>query len=232
MRVDPIRTRIFMEGEDLLDFIVAHVPQIPEESVIAVTSKIVALAEGRTVPTSADKDTLIQSESEYALKTSLVWLTIKDGSVLANAGVDESNAQGVYILLPEDSFASAENIRTSLMRHYGVSALGVLITDSRTAPLRSGVTAVGLGWAGFKGVRDYVGTRDLFGRTFRYERVNVADSLATVAAFMMGEGAESQPLALITDAPVIFMSDRADPAEVRIAPEDDLYRPFFENLKK
>ncbi len=232
MEVVPIRTRIFIEGEDLVDFICAHVPELREGSIVAVTSKIVALAEGRTVPASVDKDTLIQEESEYALKTALVWLTIKDGSVLANAGIDESNAQGVYILLPKDSFASAEKIRTSLMHHYGFSTLGVLITDSRTAPLRSGVTAVGLGWAGFKGVRDYVGAKDLFGRTFKYERVNVADGLATAAALVMGEGAESQPLAVITGAPVVFTSDPIDPTEARIKPEDDLYRPFFENLKK
>lgn len=231
MNLQPIKTRVFVENENIVDFIVAHVPQLAECSVLAVTSKIVSLSEGRTVPfEGANKDELIQSESEFAIKTQWAWLTIKDGSVLPSAGVDESNAQGVYILLPKNSFASAAYIRNALCTHYSIQHLGVLVTDSRTAPLRSGVTAVGLGWAGFNGIRDYVGQNDIFGRPFKYERVNVADSLATAAALVMGEGAEQQPLAIIADAPVEFTNEDIDPASVRIDPNDDLYKPLFDAL--
>lgn len=233
MNLLPIKTRVFVQDEDLVSFIVAHVPAIAEYSVLAVTSKIVALAQGRTVPIEGtDKDELIKSESEFALKTELVWLTIKDGNVLPSAGVDESNAQGVYVLLPSDSFESANALRSALCAYYRIQNLGVLITDSRTAPLRTGVTAVGLGWAGFKGIRDYVGTPDIFGRVFKYERVNVVDSLATSAAFVMGEGAEQQPLALITNAPVEFTHEAIDPLETRIDPRDDLYKPFFDHMPR
>jgi len=54
------------------------------------------------------KDKTIKEESEFALKTEIVWMTIKDGMVLANAGIDESNANGKLILLPKNSFKSAE----------------------------------------------------------------------------------------------------------------------------
>ena len=47
----------------------------------------------------------------------------------------------------------------------------------------------------------------------------------------MGEGTESQPLALVTDAPIEFV-DTIDKEELRIPPEDDLYRPFFDALPK
>jgi F420-0:gamma-glutamyl ligase len=231
MNIQPIKTRIFTEGESLADFIVEHVPVLADGSVLAVTSKIVSLAEARTVPVAGtDKAALIKEESEFALQTELVWLCIKDGQVLANAGVDESNAHGTYILLPKDSFDSARVLREKLLKHYGVKNLGILITDSRTMPLRSGVTAAGLGWAGFEGVRSYEGKPDLFNRLFKFERVNVADSLATAAAFVMGEGAEQQPLAVIVDAPVVFTDTRIDPHEAIIDPKDDLYRPFFDHL--
>ena len=46
----------------------------------------------------------------------------------------------------------------------------------------------------------------------------------------MGEGAEQIPLAVITDPPVEWTDEPADPNELCIPPEEDVYRPFFENL--
>lgn len=40
-------------------------------------------------------------------------------------------------------------MRKKLQQKYKVKKLGVLITDSRTMPLRSGITGVALGYAGF-----------------------------------------------------------------------------------
>lgn len=233
MNIQPIKTRIFFEGESLADFIVDHIPVLADGSVLAVTSKIVSLAEERTVPTAGNnKEDLIRQESEWALRTEHVWLAVKDGQVMANAGIDESNANGTYILLPKDSFVSARVLHAQLVERYCIQQLGILITDSRAVPLRAGVTATALGWHGFKGVRDYVGEADIFGRVFAFERVNVADSLATAAALVMGEGAEQQPLAVITDAPVVFEDELVNPSEVKIDPKDDLYRPFFEHVPK
>lgn len=231
MLVQAVHTRLFQEGEDIVRFIAEHVPSVPEKSVVVVTSKIIALAERRTVvPESEDaKDRLIQAESDKAVKTKYVWLTVKDGMIMASAGIDESNADGKMILLPKDSFASADRIRTALRKHYGVTDLGVIVTDSHTQPLRAGVTGVTLGYAGIKGIRDYRGSKDIFGREFRFSQVNVADSLAAAAVFTMGEGDERKPLAIITDAPVAF-ADTVDRAEVSIPLEDDMYLPFFEGL--
>jgi F420-0:gamma-glutamyl ligase len=46
MKVTPIKTRVFKANEDLLDFIRLNIKKIKEGSVLAVTSKIVALSEG------------------------------------------------------------------------------------------------------------------------------------------------------------------------------------------
>ena len=231
MRIRPIKTRIFREGEDLVSFITKHIPRAKEKTVIVVTSKIAALAERRTSPLLSRKDEamLIRSESTLAIETEHVWLTMKDGMLMASAGIDESNANGKMILLPKDSYASADMIRAALMEHYGIRELGVIVTDSHTQPLRAGVTGVSLGYAGINGIKDYRGSKDIFGRSFRFSQVNVADSLAAAAVLTMGEGDEKKPLALLYEAPVVFMKT-VDRGEVLIPLEDDMYLPFLKNL--
>lgn len=228
MIVMPVRTRVFIEGEDLEHFIVEHVPVISDRAVLVVTSKIVALAESRTASV-ADKERIIREESEFMMRTKYTWLTIKDGTVMASAGVDESNADGKLVLLPKDSYAAAADIREKLMRRMGLMNLGVVITDSRFLPLRSGATGVAIGYAGIKGIRDYRGKPDIFGRILRLSRTDVADSLATAAVLEMGEGREQQPLCLIEDAPVEFV-EHIDRNELHIDPREDIYKPLFEKL--
>ncbi|MFH0928215.1 MAG: coenzyme F420-0:L-glutamate ligase [bacterium] len=231
MIVRSIKTRIFREGDDLFDFITHNLKRIPERSVIVVTSKIVALAEKRTAPvtTLKAKEALIRAESDLAVPTKYVWLTVKDGMVMASAGIDESNADGKLILLPRDSFEAARLLRAKLRLHYRVKNLGVLVTDSRTVPLRAGVVGVALGYAGFRGIKDYRGTPDIFGRKFKFSRTDVADSLAAAAVLPMGEGREQQPLALILGAPLDFC-ERVDRKELCIDLSDDMYRPLFAKL--
>jgi len=233
MIVRPIKTRVFQEEENLFDFIASYLKKIPEKSVIVVTSKIVSLSLGRTaeIKNKNTKEKLIHQESDFALRTKHVWLTIKDGMVMSSAGIDDSNANGKLILLPPDSFKIATILRNKLRKKYKVKKLGVLITDSRTVPLRSGVVGSALGYAGFKGVKKYEGTPDIFGRIFKFSRTNVADSLATAAVLVMGEGREKQPLALITETPIKF-SDRISRNELKIDIKDDMYRPLFSKLQK
>src|SRR3989344_2298692 len=233
MIIKPIKTRVFKERENLLDFLEFYVKKPKEKSIIVITSKIVALSEGRTAIAEniTTKEKLIKSESEIAIPTKHVWLTIKDGMAMAAAGIDESNANGKLILLPRDSFKSAREIRSFLLGKYKLHHFCVLITDSRTLPFRSGVTGVALGYAGFKAIRDYIGEPDIFGRKFKYSRSNYADGLASAAVCVMGEGAEQRPLAVITNSPVEFCKCiKRD--ELRINLEDDMYLPLFSSLKK
>lgn len=233
MIIAPIKTRIFHEGEDIFDFIASYIKKLTEKSVVVVTSKIVALAEGRTavIKNVQTKEKLIRQESEFALPTKYAWLTIKDGAVMASAGIDESNANGKFILLPKDSFKTAALLRKRLQRKYKMKNLGVLITDSRTLPLRAGVTGVALGYAGFRGVKDYRGTPDIFGRKFKFSRTDVADSLATAAVYAMGEGNERQPLAIIQKMPLEFC-DNIHRKELHIDVRDDMYLPIFSKFPK
>jgi len=158
-------------------------------------------------------------------------LTIKNNVVMASAGIDESNAAGKIVLLPKNSFRTAHSIRKELKKKYKVKKLGILITDSLTFPLRAGILGVALGYAGFKAIRDYRGTKDIFGRVLKMSRTDVADSLATAAVLLMGEGKEQQPLVVITDAPVEF-TEKINKKELIIPLKDDLYLPLFKRILK
>jgi len=231
MIVQAIKTRIFKEGENLNSFISEYVPRLKEGSLLVVTSKIVALSEKRTASlgNAKTKEKLIRSESEWARPTKYVWLTVKDGIMMPNAGVDESNGDGKIILLPGDSFKAAEAIRKALRKRFKLKRLGVVITDSRTLPLRAGVVGVAIGYAGFQGVRDYRGRPDIFGRKLKMTRTDIADGLASAAVLCMGEGREKQPLALIEDAPVEFR-EKIKRSELHIALKDDMYLPLFKKI--
>ncbi|TAL19892.1 hypothetical protein EPN90_02205 [Patescibacteria group bacterium] len=233
MKIVPLKTPIIQPNASLTEVIAAAIHVLPERSIVVVTSKIVALAQGRVVTNGpGEKTRWIKRESEQAFRTKWCYLTLKDGHWCPNAGIDESNADGKLILWPRDPYRAARELRRFLRQHYRRQRVGVLITDSRTFPLRAGVTGVALGYAGFGGLRSYIGRPDLFGRPLKMTRTNVADTLASAAVLMMGEGSEQTPLALVTDAPVRFTDRRVDPTELRIAPDDDMYKKLFEGYKR
>ena len=93
------------------------------------------------------------------------------------------------------------------------------------------VVGVALGYAGFKGIRDYRGKPDIFGRKLKFTQTDIADGLATSAVLIMGEGKECQPLALITEAPITF-ANKVDRNELYIDPAEDMYGPFFAQKKR
>lgn len=223
MEVRPIKTRLFREGDSVSAFVLLHISNLKEGSVVVVSSKIVSLAEGRTADPK-DRELLIKKEAAFAVKTKKVWLTEKDGILMANAGIDESNADGKIILLPIDSYASAARLSAALKKELKLKKLGIIIADSVPMPRRKGVVGVALGYAGFKGVKEYKGKKDLFGRKFKFASANVVDSLATAAMIVMGEGNERQPLAVIENAPVVF--GNVGKKEMRIAGKADMFGPL------
>lgn len=232
MKITAVKTRVFRPNEDLLSFINEHIGRLGERSVLVITSKIVALAEGRWIANidAEGKEEVIRAESEIVLATPYARMTIRDGQAMANAGVDESNADGALILLPRDSFRTASFVRRQLMKKHRLHELGVVITDSRTMPFRSGITGVALGYAGIKGLRDYRGEKDIFGRPFKFSRVDVADSLAAAAVLTMGEGRERRPLAIVTGAPVEYR-ERTNKRELLVDIKNDMYGPLLRLFK-
>ncbi len=231
MKIEAVKTRVFQENESLIAFISKYIKNLKENSILVVTSKIVALSEGRVVENKNEtqKNKLIRRESAFAMKTKIVWLTIRSGMVMANAGIDDSNANGKLILLPKDSFKSAQKIRSYLRKKHKIKNLGIIIADSGLLPLRNGVIGMARGYVGFKGIKNYTNKKDIFGRKFKYTKTNIADSLATAATVCMGEGNEKQPLALITNAPVVF-TKKIERKEMLIKKSNDIFYPLLKNL--
>lgn len=228
--IKPIRTRLFREGEALENFLLAFVPRrLPEGALIAVTSKVIALSEGRVVSIAStdEKEQVILRESDETRRTPWCLLTRRNGEWYANAGADESNARGKLILLPRDSHASARRIWHWAKRTYRRKNLGVIVTDTRLYPMRVGTMGVALGWAGFAPIVNYIGKPDLFGRELRHTQANVANALAVAAVLVMGEGSERTPVAVITDAPVVFCSRWPKPERLAIDPREDVYRAAY-----
>lgn len=231
MMIQPIRCQIFQPHQSLVEYIQRFVPSLQEEDVLVVTSKIVALSQGRIVDDVHRKEEIVREESDVALNTHWCFLTLKDGHWGADAGVDQSNADDRLILWPSHPFDVASMLHSVLRRTFNIKDLGILITDSRVFPLRAGVTGVGIAYAGFQGLRDYRGNTDLFGRTLTMTQTNVVDTLASAAVLVMGEGAECTPLAVIQDAPIVF-TDEVDETALSIDPEQCLYHPLFQQLDR
>jgi len=237
MKVEAIQTDRVEQTQDLNTFVERFLPQLEENSIVVITSKIVSLCEGRTIPKNrVKKYDLIVQEAEKIIpneeiKDTSIVLTYTQGLLIPSAGIDESNGQDTFILYPKNPFDSAFKLWQFLRNKYNLENLGVIISDSHTTPLRKGVTGIALAWWGFNPLKSYVGSPDLFGHPLRVTHVNVADALVISAVFAMGEGAECTPIALIQNAPhVAFNTKPHDRSEIAIDPQEDLYRPFLRPL--
>ncbi|MGE5557539.1 MAG: coenzyme F420-0:L-glutamate ligase [Bacillota bacterium] len=239
MKVTPIKTPVIRVSQCNLTALLAEaVKEIPESSVLAITSKIVSLCEGSAVSCQeGDKDLIIRREADYYLPKRGnkydVYLTIKHNMLIPNAGVDESNTGGLFVLWPRDPQASANGCWKFLKERFRRRKIGVMITDSTSAPLRWGTTGKCIAYCGFKGVNSKIGESDLFGRKLRMTRINVADGLAAAAVVCMGEADEQTPLALLEDLPFVEFCGSPPSMEeldgLHIEMEDDLYGQLIAN---
>lgn len=124
-------------------------------------------------------------------------LCMKNGTLLPNAGVDQSNApEGCAIPLPLDADASAIRFRKRVKEEHGVD-VAVIVADSRTHAMRLGCAGVAIGCAGIPSVIDERGRRDLFGRELKVTRRALADCIASAAEILMGEADECTPAVLV-----------------------------------
>jgi putative folate metabolism gamma-glutamate ligase len=240
MLVTPIKTRsLIPPKDDLLLTLVESFSsyKLKERSIIVITSKVVSIWEGRCIEIgSIKKDDLIKQEADLWLdRTSPenVMLTIKNNILIPTSGIDESNANGYYILWPEKPFESAKKIYNFIKKTYGLKSFGVIISDSHTTPLRSGVMGIGIAYDGFCPLKDYRGTKDIFGRKLKMTRANIVDSLSASAVYAMGEGAEQTPIAIIEDVGDIkfgkFNFGKNNLLNINL--DDDIYSPVLKSVK-
>jgi coenzyme F420-0:L-glutamate ligase/coenzyme F420-1:gamma-L-glutamate ligase len=211
-------------GDDIAALIAAALVReqfaLRSGDVVIIAQKIVSKSEGRLVALESveasarardlaariGKDPrlveLILQESRRVLRVGREVLIVehRNGFVLANAGIDQSNVEQRgrtphALLLPQDPDASAAGIRDALLRAVGLE-LAVLIIDSIGRAWRRGTVGQTLGAAGAAVVVDLRGAADLFGRKLRATDVAAADELAAAASILMGQAAERRPVVI------------------------------------
>jgi putative folate metabolism gamma-glutamate ligase len=240
MKVSAVRThKITAQDRSLLALLDAYLPALEEQSVVAITSKIVAVTQARLAKVGeVDKHALIEAEADYFLPAGHshydVTLTITGNILIPSAGIDESNGNGSYVLWPLEPQRVTNELRAYLRQRFSLRRVGVILTDSTTTPLRWGVTGTAIAHSGFLALNDLVGHPDIFGRTLHMTRVNVAQGLAAAAVLVMGEADEQTPLAILSDLPFVQFQDN-DPTEaelqsLHIALQDDLYAPLLQSV--
>lgn len=161
----------------------------------------------------------------------------RHGIVLANAGADMSNVEhdeedDHLLLLPEDPDASADRLRAALAARAAGGGeggagprIGVIVADSVGRAWREGTVGLAIGVSGLPARLDRRGEPDLFGRALHVTEVGIADSIASAASIVMGEGAEGRPAALVRG---LSFEDRSE-AE-RAGRARDLVRPRERDL--
>lgn len=232
MQILPIKTRVLQPPQDdLFAVLDESLPTIKDGDVLAVSSKVVAIAEGNCISAEeADKRAIVEQEADALIPRDDYWptpLTIKHNAFISAAGVDASNANGHYVLLPKEPFSSAATIRNYLKQKFNLTNIGVVITDSHSMPLRRGAMGISIGYAGINPLKSLVGEKDLFGRSFKVEVANVVDAVAAAATLVMGEGSESQPLVILRDVPELSFIDTTDSGEHFVPPAEDIFRVLY-----
>ena len=220
---------------------------LADGDVLVVTSKILSRAEGRFVelprvePSAratelareVNKDPraveLILRESTAISRRAPGVLVVRHrlGFVVANAGIDSSNAvppdarpgSGPWaLLLPEAPDASAAAIRAKLEAE-SRARVGIVISDSFGRPFRLGTVGTAIGVSGLPPLWDRRGEPDLFGRALETTVTALADQVAAVADLVAGQAAERRPVVLVRGLG-FTPSDRGAGALLRPADED------------
>ncbi|MDH5807067.1 MAG: coenzyme F420-0:L-glutamate ligase [Candidatus Methanomethylicaceae archaeon] len=251
MQIFGIKTPMIKPGDDIFKITIESAKkngiEILNNDILVFSAKVIAITQGRIVDLSkiqpSDKakelatlyemdprfvELIIRESDEILGGVRNALLTIKKGIVIANGGVDLSNAPpGFAALWPEDPQKSAEEIRQKF-KEMGIN-VGVLVIDSRVLPMRIGNSAVALGISGFKPVEDLRGKKDLYGKPMRIKQLAIADNIATAALLVMGETSESTPIALVRNAKVTY-GEGFNIKEAIIPKEECLIMHFFKKI--
>jgi len=238
MKFIKIKTRALLPPkDDIYPILDLYLPKLHEGDVVLITSKILAIHQGRCLPIgNINKDDLIFRESERYIPRSkvphqYVILTVKDYTLIPSSGIDESNANGHYILWPKNTVKLLKEIRAYLKKKNKIKNLALIATDSHTTPLRRGVNGISIGFYGMEPLYDYRGKKDIFGRKLKMTQTNIVDALSSMAVFLMGEGNERIPIVIIRGLGNIKFTAKDTYKKLVIPPSEDIYYPLLKSFR-
>ena len=242
MELHALKLPLIKPGADIAEMIFEHSKRIgglKNEDIAVISSKIISVARGNLVklsdvsPSKRAKrissrikrppefvEVVLQEADKVLGFSHGVILTLKQGLLCANAGVDTSNAPpGYVVLMPRNPDLEAEEIRRRLRKLSG-AAVGVVISDSNVKPMRVGTVGQAIGVAGLPPVLDCRGEPDLYGKPLRQTFRAVADQLASAAQLLMGEGNERTPVVVVRGLSLPKVRHKLSP---KMAPKQDMY---------
>ena len=217
VRVNPPLTRVV---KDLGAFVYERIHEegisLEHGDIIVISSKLVSVAQGRMYEERLVKPLKDSREiaRRYKLDARLAELILRESikvvggaagllmayrpeGLVPNSGIDRSNSpKGLLILYPLRPFRTADEIRRRIQMLSG-KTIAVVISDSRVLPLRQGTVGLAIGYSGLRGVVDFRGDRDLFGKPLIHTRLNLADCICSATLLVMGESRESTPIAVL-----------------------------------
>lgn len=242
MEILPIRIPVKTGKFDLYQSFRTSGFEFEENDILVVSSKYISMSEGSLLKIDRIKSSekakilgaayhinekiveLTLREADYIFKgVPGFLLSIKDDILAPNAGIDRSNVPSGYVVLyPRLPFKTADNLRRRFLIDMGLN-VGVVIADSRLMPGRIGTIGVAIANAGFEPTEDERGKIDLFGRVLRVSFRAIADTLATMAVAVMGEGNESIPAAVIRGVDVTRTDRKLSSRDMTVDADQDLY---------
>jgi len=232
----------FVLFDEIINVLSKNKISLKNGDVIVISSKYISNSQGRIIDTTT---TSISEQSNYISEkfkikpkfaevilresdkifggVSGFVITSSDSILAPNAGIDKSNTNGTKLILyPENPYQVAENIKRRIFFEYNIH-VGIIIVDSRLMPARVGTVGIAIACAGFEPVNDLRGKQDLDGNPLKVTFQATADNLASIANHKMGEGSESQPIAIIKDSKCNLTSRTISHKEMAISHEQCVY---------
>ena len=233
MNLIALKSALLNPGDDLISAIGKALSRKKEKlkngDILAIASKAVAFSQNRLEKAGNEKEfrALVRREADVVLEDGEMVITLKNGILIPNAGIDRSNTpEGMAVMWPKEPFTDARKIRKELMKKSDLKKFGILITDSHCQPLRLGTSGIAIGWDGFIGVEDMRGAKDLFGKKMNYTQISLADDLSSAANILMGETDASVPFVIIRGLNVRWTEKKSSKKDYFISPEEDIYKSF------
>jgi coenzyme F420-0:L-glutamate ligase/coenzyme F420-1:gamma-L-glutamate ligase len=241
LQIIPLHIDKEIEPSDDISDLILMSSDLHDGDILVVAQKIVSKQEGRIVDLSTVKPSLLSEglSSQYEkdsriielilsetkrivrMKNGIIIVETNNGTICANAGVDESNVkEGYATLLPTNSDISAQTIRNKIQEQTKKN-VAVIISDTFGRPFRMGQTNCAIGISGLNPILNYAGTLDSFEKTLRITEIAIADELSSAAELVMGKALK---------CPVAIIRDYSFKIEDHVI--DELIRPENEDLFK
>jgi coenzyme F420-0:L-glutamate ligase len=237
-----VRKKKFNLTQTILNEIEKNSQALESGDIIVISSKYVAMSEGRVIQLSrivvsqeaknlSSKLHLSEQVAELVLREAdIIYggvpgyiLSIKNHTFTPNSGIDRSNIEkGWAILQPNDPYRKADEIRKQILLLTN-KKVGIIFSDSRLLPLRAGTTGIAVGVAGFDSVIDERGKRDLFGNRLRVTRRAIADDISAGAQLLMGESNERTPIVIVRNTGIQIHDRFVGDSQLVIDPDECIY---------